>query len=158
MTSGRSSRASGNAARSSHGPSGPDHALIPGAQDADPRFIDEALDVLIGPAEQITFDNERTAADRLGATLPEVDATHRLVACFGLTFAARPALRAVARPGLYPEQKRLLPDIKTRLRIGLDLQTGNMAGIVDRSEEHTSELQSPCNLVCRLLLEKKKQR
>src|SRR5256885_4937773 len=30
-------------------------------------------------------------------------------------------------------------------------------GIIDsRSEEHTSELQSPCNLVCRLLLEKKK--
>src|SRR5256885_8329893 len=27
---------------------------------------------------------------------------------------------------------------------------------IDRSEEHTSELQSPCNLVCRLLLEKKK--
>src|SRR5256885_12219898 len=31
----------------------------------------------------------------------------------------------------------------------LDLPAG-------RSEEHTSELQSPCNLVCRLLLEKKK--
>src|SRR2546426_8560006 len=31
-------------------------------------------------------------------------------------------------------------------------QTGN------RSEEHTSELQSPCNLVCRLLLEKKKKK
>src|SRR5256885_12180531 len=28
---------------------------------------------------------------------------------------------------------------------------------IPRSEEHTSELQSPCNLVCRLLLEKKKQ-
>src|SRR5256885_12819632 len=27
---------------------------------------------------------------------------------------------------------------------------------IGRSEEHTSELQSPCNLVCRLLLEKKK--
>src|SRR2546426_5514454 len=27
-----------------------------------------------------------------------------------------------------------------------------------RSEEHTSELQSPCNLVCRLLLEKKKRK
>src|SRR5256885_7212507 len=27
-----------------------------------------------------------------------------------------------------------------------------------RSEEHTSELQSPCNLVCRLLLEKKKSK
>src|SRR2546426_825859 len=30
------------------------------------------------------------------------------------------------------------------------------AGGRSRSEEHTSELQSPCNLVCRLLLEKKK--
>src|ERR1022692_5067698 len=29
------------------------------------------------------------------------------------------------------------------------------AGQLPRSEEHTSELQSPCNLVCRLLLEKK---
>src|SRR3989454_7455162 len=33
-----------------------------------------------------------------------------------------------------------------------------LPGVVDsRSEEHTSELQSPCNLVCRLLLEKKKR-
>src|SRR5205807_10434759 len=30
--------------------------------------------------------------------------------------------------------------------------------IAPRSEEHTSELQSPCNLVCRLLLEKKKSK
>src|SRR5256885_12717943 len=30
--------------------------------------------------------------------------------------------------------------------------------IIRRSEEHTSELQSPCNLVCRLLLEKKNHR
>src|SRR5256885_13209678 len=32
-----------------------------------------------------------------------------------------------------------------------------IARIGERSEEHTSELQSPCNLVCRLLLEKKKK-
>src|SRR5256885_5329520 len=31
-------------------------------------------------------------------------------------------------------------------------------GTSSRSEEHTSELQSPCNLVCRLLLEKKKNK
>src|SRR2546426_7445032 len=31
------------------------------------------------------------------------------------------------------------------------------SGPATRSEEHTSELQSPCNLVCRLLLEKKKK-
>src|SRR2546426_1459519 len=34
----------------------------------------------------------------------------------------------------------------------------NATGVVLRSEEHTSELQSPCNLVCRLLLEKKKNK
>src|SRR5256885_11220202 len=40
---------------------------------------------------------------------------------------------------------------KTRLReIG-----GAVGQIPARSEEHTSELQSPCNLVCRLLLEQK---
>src|SRR5256885_2836926 len=34
---------------------------------------------------------------------------------------------------------------------------GNGSRPACRSEEHTSELQSPCNLVCRLLLEKKKK-
>src|SRR2546426_5873413 len=43
-----------------------------------------------------------------------------------------------------------------RLRAG-PLPAGP-GGEVTRSEEHTSELQSPCNLVCRLLLEKKKKK
>src|SRR5256885_16277573 len=34
---------------------------------------------------------------------------------------------------------------------------GAEESVLERSEEHTSELQSPCNLVCRLLLEKKKK-
>src|SRR2546426_6956394 len=39
----------------------------------------------------------------------------------------------------------------------LDLDEGEVTlALFGRSEEHTSELQSPCNLVCRLLLEKKK--
>src|SRR5947208_12263234 len=37
------------------------------------------------------------------------------------------------------------------------LREGPRAARVDRSEEHTSELQSPDHLVCRLLLEKKKK-
>src|SRR2546430_12369751 len=40
---------------------------------------------------------------------------------------------------------------------GLDVLVNN-AGIAGRSEEHTSELQSQSNLVCRLLLEKKKKK
>src|SRR2546426_6720565 len=54
-----------------------------------------------------------------------------------------------ARPWLSPNEvtqysrPKLLPDMESLAK--------------NRSEEHTSELQSPCNLVCRLLLEKKKQ-
>src|SRR2546426_1767284 len=40
---------------------------------------------------------------------------------------------------------------------GADFQRTTARDAV-RSEEHTSELQSPCNLVCRLLLEKKKKK
>src|SRR5688500_12184389 len=43
--------------------------------------------------------------------------------------------------------------------ITADVSLGETAETVEfRSEEHTSELQSPCNLVCRLLLEKKKKK
>src|SRR2546426_2945686 len=44
---------------------------------------------------------------------------------------------------------RLDPEVRNRIA---DLEQENK-----RSEEHTSELQSPCNIVCRLLLEKKKK-
>src|SRR2546426_2098659 len=54
--------------------------------------------------------------------------------------AAAPSSRAAARIG--SAGTRTAPPAPTAAR--------------RRSEEHTSELQSPCNLVCRLLLEKKK--
>src|SRR5256885_2827339 len=43
--------------------------------------------------------------------------------------------------------------------VRMESQRGQRPGLCPpcRSEEHTSELQSPCNLVCRLLLEKKKE-
>src|SRR5256885_11987470 len=47
-----------------------------------------------------------------------------------------------------PRPIRALPG---HVRVCLDARREDQ-----RSEEHTSELQSPCNLVCRLLLEKKK--
>src|SRR2546426_4270194 len=45
---------------------------------------------------------------------------------------------------------------KQRGELG-EAMVGQGTGTPIRSEEHTSELQSPCNLVCRLLLEKKKK-
>src|ERR1022692_5059391 len=50
--------------------------------------------------------------------------------------------------------RRTAPPRRTTRRPGGGDDTGTPRG---RSEEHTSELQSPCNLVCRLLLEKKKK-
>src|SRR2546426_4142697 len=47
---------------------------------------------------------------------------------------------------------------KNRLSITVRLTSEGLRPAACRSEEHTSELQSPCNLVCRLLLEKKKTR
>src|SRR5256885_6382730 len=47
---------------------------------------------------------------------------------------------------LIHSRDHILPEISADLR-----------EFARRSEEHTSELQSPCNLVCRLLLEKKKK-
>src|SRR5256885_10917589 len=43
-------------------------------------------------------------------------------------------------------------------RVVPDQEAAGGGGQRHRSEEHTSELQSPCNLVCRLLLEKKNNR
>src|SRR6266566_10063608 len=44
-----------------------------------------------------------------------------------------------------------------RHRAGREVSRSPPTSRAARSEEHTSELQSPCNLVCRLLLEKKKR-
>src|SRR2546426_9328684 len=43
-------------------------------------------------------------------------------------------------------------------RTSMRSRSGGRTHAITRSEEHTSELQSPCNLVCRLLLEKKKKK
>src|SRR5256885_5839344 len=60
------------------------------------------------------------------------------------------------------EERRAFGRRVARLRSQRGLTQAELAARIARtaswmrSEEHTSELQSPCNLVCRLLLEKKK--
>src|SRR2546426_4767038 len=50
-------------------------------------------------------------------------------------------------------------DVRQQVAQGPDVREDQgVDGKGIRSEEHTSELQSPCNLVCRLLLEKKKKK
>src|SRR5256885_13284850 len=61
---------------------------------------------------------------------------------------------AVLQEAQHFEQQQvvLLPQLGDRHR---GLPPVKCPELSERSEEHTSELQSPCNLVCRLLLEKK---
>src|SRR2546426_2640344 len=69
--------------------------------------------------------------------------------------------------GLVPEDGSLLWSQSWDTDMGINVSQPIMvdknrffisSGYGKRSEEHTSELQSPCNLVCRLLLEKKKKK
>src|SRR5256885_3325700 len=81
-----------------------------------------------------------------GRTLSRQECAKMLEDMYGGTVKMRPAL-------LEPSTKRqILARILNNLK-SLYLSRGDLARA--RSEEHTSELQSPCNLVCRLLLEKK---
>src|SRR2546426_7313693 len=64
-----------------------------------------------------------------------------------------------ALPICVERHRRFLARLLQRVRFGAALGSARRgaAALLHRSEEHTSELQSPCNLVCRLLLEKKKK-
>src|SRR5256885_12974301 len=53
--------------------------------------------------------------------------------------------------------RRYVTSVLAEWGLPTDAETVGIVRLVVRSEEHTSELQSPCNLVCRLLLEKKKK-
>src|SRR2546426_4407243 len=58
----------------------------------------------------------------------------------------------------YAETTRRTLDVSKELGGGYTEASTDRPEQFTRSEEHTSELQSPCNLVCRLLLEKKKKK
>src|SRR5256885_12260467 len=67
---------------------------------------------------------------------------------------ARRNSRSMAHRSRPPQKKSDLPEFyRNRTRFSACFLDHR----ISRSEEHTSELQSPCNLVCRLLLEKKKK-
>src|SRR5256885_11874451 len=100
-----------------------------------PQLIERVLACRAGPARRIPpihLDEDLAVPVALVGELPA-------------QFAERHILE---RAGVQSARKSLDVQVLNADQIELSHQT--------RSEEHTSELQSPCNLVCRLLLEKKK--
>src|SRR5256886_10630291 len=89
----------------------------------------------------------------------ELVAVVRLLAAHHVPFVPRGAGTGLSGGALADGAAVLL--VLTRLNRILSLDPGNRlaveSGSSERSEEHTSELQSQSNLVCRLLLEKKKK-
>src|SRR2546426_9036393 len=61
------------------------------------------------------------------------------------------------RAGVHTGEVELTGDKVGGIAVHIGARVAARAEPGERSEEHTSELQSPCNLVCRLLLEKKKK-
>src|ERR1039457_4210987 len=66
-------------------------------------------------------------------------------------------IRRPPRSTLFPYTTLFRSELITSPQAALDRVEDDTVREIDRSEEHTSELQSPCNLVCRLLLEKNEQ-
>src|SRR5688572_23329731 len=133
--------------------------LILGIDDLRLQSGDAAIDV-----RDLALDSRRVKAGSLFAALPGSKADGRsfvaaaakagasaILAPEGSTFADLPAGLAVVTA---KEPRRALAQLAARF-------FGNQPlciAAVTRSEEHTSELQSQSNLVCRLLLEKKKKK
>src|SRR5256885_14340617 len=148
-------------------------AIYTGRMEFGPRALG-ARSIIASPHDHAINDNLNKRLDRSefmpvapyvleegAARVFEIPDVNRYAAHFmTITCAVKPEWRAripavvhvdgTARPQIVRAQDNpLYADILGRFRAA-----SGLPGLV-RSEEHTSELQSPCNLVCRLLLEKK---
>src|SRR5688572_31045228 len=95
------------------------------------------FDLTLRATGDLDVDQHHTVED-VGITLGEA------------TLAALGNRKGINRAGYF-----IMPMDETLAVVAIDLG-GRPHAVIDRSEEHTSELQSQSNLVCRLLLEKKK--
>src|SRR5437016_7623514 len=105
-----------------------------------------SLDVVL-VVDKISF----VVGDRVNATVYVLD---------GAMLANADSVSLLADSGTYPSwsESVTLTQVATGTYRGTFEILANMTGDFIRSEEHTSELQSLTNLVCRLLLEKKKNK
>src|SRR5262249_56805103 len=105
------------------------------------------------PSRPLLFFSSRYASHRVLPSFPTRRSSD-LVGALPREQHGHGAAYARVRPGHQRRKALQLAAAAVLRRVGLGLQL--QIGLATRSEEHTSELQSLTNLVCRLLLEKKK--
>src|SRR5258708_26037721 len=129
-------------------------------------FVDHAIFLgLFGIHYEIPFDVFLDALNRLAAMLRKQFVDHGTHAqdFLGMQIDVRGLAAETGKPGLMNKDARI-GQSKALFGCATGEQHGGDGGSLsdasgdDRSEEHTSELQSPDHLVCRLLLEKKKKK
>src|SRR5688500_11706019 len=106
-----------------------------------------------GPCSRTTTENP--AVDSSFAMMPPA-APDPTIAKSTVSAGAKRA-RACDCSTSFPPVRFDIVCAERRLESRLMFEADHVPAGMVRSEEHTSELQSPCNLVCRLLLEKKKK-
>src|SRR2546426_11414115 len=109
------------------------------------------LDSLVFGGWDIFPDTAYEAAAKADVLKP-----HHLEEVKGLLSSIRPMKAAFDRAYVKKLDGTHVKKAKTKFDLAEEIKD-DIQQFKKRSEEHTSELQSPCNLVCRLLLEKKKK-
>src|SRR3989454_1595377 len=144
--SGGSGRCAGRASKKfNEDPFARQHVLV--EQDA------HGFSVLEGPqdvAREVSLLDGLAAA---AAAVPIDEVVHERIVHLSHNEVAGVAINPVGKRAKFP-----VPEVSRQEQDTLPPARGAGEILEPRSEEHTSELQSPCNLVCRLLLEKKKKK
>src|SRR2546430_16088772 len=134
--------------------------LFRSAFDSPPQELD-SLVVLVrslnAPSAESTIGGDATAGESFFFGKGQCASCHMVS---GAGAAIGPDLSNVGRELTGDEIQAKLVNPNSRIASGYELATAKLrnGNTIRRSEEHTSELQSQSNLVCRLLLEKKKKR
>src|SRR3989454_6381995 len=135
---------------------------------ADDTFV--AIDVLEQQNDGYRLTEVKSSSSLKDEHIPDVAIQARVAAACGVKITAAAVLHLnkdfrnpdtgdlFARADVTAPVAAFLPQVPEEVARQREMLAGPVPDVpIGRSEEHTSELQSPCNLVCRLLLEKKKK-
>src|SRR2546426_4981137 len=119
-------------------------------------MAEHALALTLAAAKRLFFEHRQLATGAFNQFTPNRMLAGRVCGLFGFGGIGGATARLMRAMGMQIHAiNRRGHSAEPTDWIGTPEQLNVLLRAADRSEEHTSELQSPCNIVCRLLLEKK---